>query len=153
MKNEPLFQATYQADVSYLIGAKTKKQALEKAANEWNTTNIQLDRITLDNENGQSKDFSILQVEQFDWYDAENAEYSNQFRVHGRIRLSMSELKQSDYHINGFDHTSYKISPTLISEQPVLVISEGFRHIFLTVSEQVLEWKTMDESMPLSKLA
>jgi hypothetical protein len=152
-KNEYLSQATFHANVSYLIGARTKKQALEKAANECNTASTHLDQITLENEIGQSKDFSVLQVEGMEWFDVENAEYSNQYRVYGRIRLSISELRQTDYYINDFEHHSYKIPPTLIGEKPVLVISEGLRHIFLTVSQQVVEWNSIEESMPLSKLA
>jgi hypothetical protein len=152
-KNESLSQATFQANVSYLIGAKTKKQALEITANEWNKASAHLDTITLENEIGQSKDFSVLQVEELDWFDVENTEYSNQFRVHGRIRFSISELKQTDYYINDSKHTSYKIPPTLFSEKPVLVISEGLRHLFLTVSQQVVKWTPIEETLPLSKLA
>jgi hypothetical protein len=152
-KNESLSQATFQANVSYLIDAKTKKQALEKAANELNTAITHLDQITLENEIGQSKDFSVLEVEGMEWLDVENAEYSNQYRVFGRIRLSISELKQTDYYINDFEQFSYKIPPNLVGEQPILVISEGLRHIFLTVSQQVAKWNTIEESMPLSKLA
>jgi hypothetical protein len=152
-KNESLSQATFQANVTYLVGAKTKKQALEKAANELNTASAHLDQIILENEIGLSKHFTVLQVEEMNWFDVENTEYSNQYRVHGRIRLSISELKQIDYYINDFEHFSYQIPPTLISDKPVLVISEGLRHIFLTVSQQVMEWNTKEEPMPLSKLA
>ncbi|WP_139305663.1 hypothetical protein [Paenibacillus sp. GP183] len=152
-KNETLSQATFQANVSCLIGAKTKKHALEKAANEWNKASIHIDPITLENEIGQSKHFTVVQVEQMDWFDVENAECSNQYRVFGRIRLSISELKQTDYYINDFDQFSYKIPPSLVGKKPVLVVSEGLRHIFLTVSQQVAKWNNKEESRHLSKLA
>jgi hypothetical protein len=152
-KNESLSKATFQANVSYLIAAKTKKQALEMAANELNTAGTHLDQITLENEIGQSKDFTVLQVEEMDWFDVENTEYSNQYRVFGRIRLTISEPRQKDFYINDFERFTYKIPPNLVSNKPVLVISQGLRHIFLTVSQQVVERNTIEESMPLSKLA
>jgi hypothetical protein len=151
--NESLSQATFQANVSYLISAKTKKHALEKAANEWNTASTHIDPITLENEIGQSKHFTVHQVEEMDWFDVENAEYSNQYRVFGRIRLSISERKRTDYYRKDFEQFSYKIPPSLFSQKPVLVISEGLRHIFLTVSQQVAKWNNIEESRPLSKLA
>jgi hypothetical protein len=153
LKNEIVSEAVFTANVSFLLAAKTKKHALEQAVTEWNKANVQLDQITLNNENGRAKDFSVLHVEELDWYDAQQAEYSNQYRVHGRIRLSISEMNQKGYDINDFEQTSYQIPPNFVSEKPVLVISEGLRHLFLTLSQQSIEWKSLEESMPFSKLA
>ena len=152
-KKECYSQATFHANISRLIVAKTKKQAIEKATYELNKTNIRLDQITLENEIGESKVFSVHQVEEIDWYDVEFTECSNQFRVFGRIRLFIF-LLQTDIGINEIEHAVYNLPRTLVYEKPVLVISEGFNHIFLTVLQQKMEWKTiLKEIIPLSKLA
>lgn len=114
---------------------------------------IRLPQITLQNNIGTSKIFAVSEVEEMDWYDVEYAVYSNQFRVFGRIQLSIC-LPQRDNSTNEIEQAVYNLPGTLVYENPVLVISEGFKHVFLTVLHQMMEWKTMfKETMPLGKLA
>lgn len=157
MEQEYDTEATFHANLSYLIQAQTKKQAIEKVTYELNKTNIQLHEITLENDRGDSNVFTVQQVEKMDWYDVEQTDCSNQFRVFGRIQLLIIPRNQSDSK-NNIEQTTYHMSQSLVYGKPVLTISEGFKHIFITVSEQKMEWKTklgetLGETVFLSKLA
>lgn len=152
---EHIAEATFQANISYLIQAQTKKQALEQVAYELNKTNIQLNEITLENELGDSNVFTVQAVEKMDWYDVDHTDCSNQFRVFGRMQLLIILRKQS-VTWNDVEQATYHMSQSLVYGKPVLTISEGFKHIFLTVSQHKMEWKTKlqeKETVLLSKLA
>lgn len=152
-REEHVAEATFEANISYLIQAQTKKQALEKAAYELNQTNIQLSEITLENELGASNVFMVQEVEKMDWYDADHTDCCNQFRVFGRIGLLIILLKQSDT-MNDVGQNTYHMSQSLVYGKPVLTISEGFKHKFITVSQQKMVWKNkLEETMFLIKLA
>ncbi|KRF44084.1 hypothetical protein [Paenibacillus sp. Soil787] len=150
-------EATFQANISYLIQAQTKKQALEQVAYELNETNIQLNEITLENELGDSNVFMVQEVEKLDWYDVDHTECCNQFRVFGRMQLLIILRKQNDP-MKDVEQANYHMPQSLVYGKPVLTISEGYKHIFLTVSQHKMEWKTKlqekeMETVLLSKLA
>lgn len=154
-------EATFHANISYLIQAQTKKQALEQVAYELDKTNIQLNEITLENELGDSRVFTVQEVEKMDWYDVDHTECCNQFRVFGRMQLLIILRKQSDT-MKDVEQSTYHLSQSLVYGKPVLTISEGYKHIFLTVSQHKMAWKTelqetesteTTETVLLSKLA
>ncbi|KQX56636.1 hypothetical protein [Paenibacillus sp. Root444D2] len=152
-------EATFHANISYLIQAQTKKQALEQVAYELNKTNIQLSEITLENELGDSYVFMVQEVEQMDWYDVDHTECSNQFKVFGCMQLLIILRKQKDTP-KDVEQATYRLSQSLVYGKPVLTISEGYKHIFLTVSQHKMAWKTKlqeteleTETVLLSKLA
>ncbi|MDQ0872763.1 hypothetical protein QFZ77_001422 [Paenibacillus sp. V4I3] len=152
-------EATFHANISYLIQAQTKKQALEQVAYELDKTNIQLSEITLENELGDSNVFTVQEVEKMDWYDVDHTECCNQFRVFGCMQLLIVLRKQSDT-MKDVEQVTYHMSQLLVYGKPVLTISEGYKHIFLTVSQHKMEWKTKlqeteteTETVLLSKLA
>ncbi|NRF94474.1 hypothetical protein HQN89_26550 [Paenibacillus frigoriresistens] len=154
-------EATFHANISYLIQAQTKKQALEQVAYELDQTNIQLNEITFENELGDSHVFTVQEVEKMDWYDVNHTEWCNQFRVFGRMQLLITLRKQSDT-MKDVEQSTYHLFQSLVYGKPVLTISEGYKHIFLTVSQHKMEWKTKlqetekekkTETILLSKLA
>ncbi|MGO4273757.1 hypothetical protein AB4Z22_28655 [Paenibacillus sp. TAF58] len=152
-------EATFHADISYLIQAQTKKQALDQVAYELDQTNIQLNEITLENELGDSCVFTVQEVEAMDWYDVDHTECCNQFRVFGRMQLLIVLRKQNDS-MKDVEQATYHMSQSLVYGKPVLTISEGYKHIFLTVLQHKMEWKSKlqekeneKETILLSKLA
>ncbi|NBD22524.1 hypothetical protein [Paenibacillus glycinis] len=153
-KREAYSRATFEAHVSRLVITRTKKQAIEKAAHELNASNLPLDRITLRNELGESKVFSVLQAERLDWYDAEATDSTHQFKAYGRIRLSICTAEGAIDHLDAI-RSLYSLPRTSLYDKPVLVISEGLNHFFLTVLRQELNWEAAQflGVAPISKLA
>ncbi|WP_219838089.1 hypothetical protein [Paenibacillus sp. R14(2021)] len=153
IKKEFDAQATFDAQISRLVPTCTRRKAIDMAAFELNKDNVHLDRLKLQNDMGESVTFSVQQVEALEWFDAEFTECCNQFRVFGRIRLSIS-LLQAARSIIEAEPVPYKLPLTTVYDKPILVISEGVNHIFLTVWQQEMEWKSTRHTMnPFIRLA
>ncbi|MNI62728.1 hypothetical protein D3C73_1180590 [compost metagenome] len=87
-----------------------------------------------------------------DWYDVEYTEYSSQFRVIGQLQLIIKPL--SEMGLNELKPLNYQIPRSHVYNKPILIISDCFKHIFMTVIQQKLEWQNKFKSaMLISKLA
>lgn len=147
-------QSVFEAHISRIVITSTKKQAIEKAAYELNPSNLPLEWLTLRNEQGESKEFRVSQVNLLEWQDAEFTETCHQFKVLGRIVLSICPRQTaSDHGETGLG--TYRIPRSSVYDKPVLVLSEGMNHYFLTVLQQEMRWEApmINVVNPLSKLA
>ncbi|QHW29755.1 hypothetical protein GZH47_02140 [Paenibacillus rhizovicinus] len=153
-KKESNSQAIFEARISRMVITGTKKQAIEKAAYELNKSNLPLDWLTLYNEQGESNEFRVCQVELLEWQDAEFTDAYHQFKVHGRMILTISP-RQAAFEHGEPEHGVYRLPQSSLYDKPVIVLSEGMNHYFLTVLQQELKWDSpmIKVVNPLSKLA
>ncbi|QHT60976.1 hypothetical protein GXP70_14145 [Paenibacillus lycopersici] len=147
-------QAIFEAQLSRMVITGTKKQAIHKAAYELNRSNLPLDWLILESEQGESREFRVNQVEQLEWHDAEFTDACHQFKVVGRIVLSISP-RQTAFDHEELEQAVYRLPRSSVYDKPVIVLSEGTNHYFLTVLQQNLIWKSTLNNVvnPLSKLA
>lgn len=153
-KRESNPQAIFEACLSRLVIARSRKQAIDTAAYELNKSNLPLDWMTLLNEQGESREFRVGRVELLEWQDAEFTEDCHRFKVLGRIVLTISPrhgaLDQSET-----EQGIYRLPRSSLSDKPVIVLSEGLNHYFLTVLQHDMKWEApmIKVVNPLSKLA
>jgi hypothetical protein len=147
-------EVIFKAILSQLVIAKTKKQALETAASELNKSNLRMERITLENGRGETKEFKVSQVEMMDWYDVQHTEFSNRFKVYGRIGLSISPVNASEVDPSDSDISEYQLPSSFTLDFPIITLPVGRGNVFLMVLQQLMELKTaVKETSTLTKLA
>ena len=80
--------------------------------------------------------------------------FTHQFKAFGRIRLSICIAEGAIDHLDAV-RSLYSLPRTSLYDKPVLVISEGLDHFFLTVLRQEFNWEAAQiiGLTPINKLA
>ncbi|MBO7744154.1 hypothetical protein I8J29_08115 [Paenibacillus sp. MWE-103] len=148
-------QATFEALISRMVIARTKKEAVEKAAYELNAHNADADRITLRGERGEPFLFIVDKVELLDWHDADLTDCCHQFKVFGRMRLALRPQQTAFDPSGEGERGAFRLPVTSVGDNPVFVLPNGSEPCFLTVLQQSMSWESsrIKSIAHLSKLA
>ncbi|GGD57886.1 hypothetical protein GCM10010911_14600 [Paenibacillus nasutitermitis] len=107
--------------MSYLVQARSKSHALNRARFHMNDETISLDRLKLVNRMGMEKWMKVERVESILWAAAESSDFSNQFKVIGHIQLVV-RIHASGDSAESVLQEPYHFPRTLLSDKTVWVI-------------------------------
>lgn len=139
IKSSSFEHVTFNVTFSYLVSAKGKSQAALMAEFMINDQTLSLDRIQLVNEHGITRLFKVERIESIHWSAVDLADYSNQFKVVGHIRLALSIDCKSEHFAENFLKSSYRLPRSSLLDKTIWVIPTKDEPAFTQVISQSLE--------------
>jgi hypothetical protein len=136
IKIDKIAHATLNMTVSFRITAKSKSHALEMANFQVNKSNILLDWIQMENDQGNREILKVELVETLDWTHVYSSEYNNQFKVVGSIRLLLRNEKNK----GTLSKNAYRLPRSVTQEGTIWVLPTSYEPVFTQVLNQTLEW-------------
>ena len=139
---DPYVYATFTAAVSYLVSARTRREAIQLAAFRLNESTLRLNQAQLVNDKGEKLTFTVDKVLSLDWTDADFSDFSDRFRVAGNVRL-MFRIDTRNASKGRALFGSYKLRKALFDDRTAWTLPTTRDPAFVLVTSQSLEWNNI----------
>ncbi|WNQ10397.1 hypothetical protein MJA45_22665 [Paenibacillus aurantius] len=146
--------ASLELLVSMLVEAQHKIHAKDLAEFKLNSRTIQWNIVELVDRERIRHSFHVDEVKHLEWFHVEPAEYSQRYRVGGRMELSLSRLPGDDMVVEPWAGGELLLPRSILNTRPVLTIPTSREHVLIQVRRQLLKWvpERSRDILPVSAL-
>lgn len=145
--------ADITANVSMMVQAGSKREAVMAARILLHEDNIRLLKVKMVNGEGKTRWFRVESVGEIEWNGAEWTGYSSRFMALGKIRLTVDTDVQDEADLQGGpEHTAYQLPRSVVNDYTHWAVPSSSGPVFLCVQSYQLEWKHEVQTAVFSKV-
>lgn len=142
MRDSGLY-AEITAQVSMVVFADGKREALIKARVQLSNDSIRLMKVKMINGEGSPCWFRVEAVHAIEWGEAVWSGYTGKYMVNGTVRLSINSKEEpGESGVSTLRQTACELPRSVLNDQPTWSVPTSGGPVFLCVKSYDLEWRS-----------